>query len=251
MLYTGRYCKSGWGMVIREGNECWGGYGGSKTLASSKMDFAAGCAGWISGVTAWSGGGGSGAVSLFPYSFCSHLSFHRGGKFSFCWFAEKKNRGTGRKLAISWKSKLPSAAATGASYFQKMALALPSSIMHSGIQNRNKEMALDPKLHHSSSSSVAYANPRARFDSFQFPEFAQSCERVSFAWSYRCVQLFLFFRSGLLRDACVTRPIGLCIKKKRKRKIRFNSSHSNWEKFVRENRLREIAAKMYIYICPA
>lgn len=53
---------------------------------------------------------------------------------------KKKNVGyLGRKLAISWKSKLPSAAATGASYFQKMALALPSSIMHSGIQNRNKD----------------------------------------------------------------------------------------------------------------
>lgn len=82
---------------------------------------------------------------LFPYSVLISL-FIEGGKVSlFCRFAEKKNRGTGRKLAISWKSKLPSAAATGASYFQKMAQALPSSIMHSGIQNRNKEMALDPK----------------------------------------------------------------------------------------------------------
>lgn len=94
---------------------------------------------------------------LFPYLFIS--LFIEGGKFSFCRFAEKKNRGTGRKLAISWKSKLPSAAATGASYFQKMALALPSSIMHSGIQNRNKEMALDSKytirrLYESSQDSI-------------------------------------------------------------------------------------------------
>ena len=67
-------------------------------------------------------------------------------RFSFCRFAEKKNRDTGRKLAISWKSKLPSAAATGASYFQKMALVLPSSIMHSGIQNRKQRNAIGPNV---------------------------------------------------------------------------------------------------------
>lgn len=112
---------------------------------------------------------------FFPYSFCSH--FIEGGKFSFCQFAEKKNRGTGRKLAISWKSKLPSAAETGASYFQKMAQALPSSIMHSGIQNRNKEMALDPKIHHSLSIWIL-----ARFNSILA---SPNCE------SYPCVSFIL------------------------------------------------------------
>lgn len=102
------------------------------------------------------GGGGWVVVGLGLFSLFILFSFHRGGKFSFCQFAEKKNRGTGRKLAISWKSKLPSAAETGASYFQKMAQALPSSIMHSGIQNRNKEMALDPK----NTPFVVYMNPR-------------------------------------------------------------------------------------------
>lgn len=102
---------------------------------------------------------GAGVVGPVSFSLFILFSFHReerGGKFSFCQFAEKKNRGTGRKLAISWKSKLPSAAETGASYFQKMAQALPSSIMHSGIQNRNKEMALDPK----NTPFVVYMNPR-------------------------------------------------------------------------------------------
>jgi len=37
-----------------------------------------------------------------------------------------------------------------------MAQALPSSIMHSGIQNRNKEMALDLK----NTPFVVYMNPR-------------------------------------------------------------------------------------------
>lgn len=45
----------------------------------------------------------------------------------------------GRKLAISWKSKLPSRAATSASYFQKTALTLLLSIMQSAIQNKNKD----------------------------------------------------------------------------------------------------------------
>lgn len=98
-----------------------------------------------SGVIGRSGLGINGPVSFSLFILFSSLFIEGGRKFSFCRFAEKKNRGTGRKLAISWKSKLPSAAATGASYFQKMALALPSSIMHSGIQNRNKEMALDSK----------------------------------------------------------------------------------------------------------
>lgn len=122
------------------------------------MNFAAGCAGWISGVGVMLAGENGGGWVVGPVSFSLFIlfSFHRGGKFSFCQFAEKKNRGTGRKLAISWKSKLPSAAETGASYFQKMAQALPSSIMHSGIQNRNKEMALDPK----NTPFVVYMNPR-------------------------------------------------------------------------------------------
>lgn len=116
---------------------------------------------------------------FFPYSFCSHfIEGEAGRKFSFCQFAEKKNRGTGRKLAISWKSKLPSAAETGASYFQKMAQALPSSIMHSGIQNRNKEMALDLK----STPFVVYMNPRKiQFDL----SFSPNCE------SHPCVSFIL------------------------------------------------------------
>lgn len=138
-------------------------------------------------------GGGAGQLDPFLFSLFILLSFHRGGKFSFCQFAEKKNRGTGRKLAISWKSKLPSAAETGASYFQKMAQALPSSIMHSGIQNRNKEMALDPK----NTPFVVYMNPRMiQFRSQSRPT-AKSYPCVSFAYSYGTGH---FFRSGLLRD---------------------------------------------------
>lgn len=121
------------------------------------MNFAAGCAGWISGVGVMLAGEMGGLGSWTRFSFLIHfVLISSRGKFSFCQFAEKKNRGTGRKLAISWKSKLPSAAETGASYFQKMAQALPSSIMHSGIQNRNKEMALDPK----NTPFVVYMNPR-------------------------------------------------------------------------------------------
>lgn len=100
--------------------------------------------------------GGAGLVGPVSFFLIHFVLISSRGKFSFCQFAEKKNRGTGRKLAISWKSKLPSAAETGASYFQKMAQALPSSIMHSGIQNRNKEMALDPK----NTPFVVYMNPR-------------------------------------------------------------------------------------------
>lgn len=143
------------------------------------MNFAAGCVLAESAVLAWCWRERMRGWVVGPVSFSLFIlfSFHRGGKFSFCQFAEKKNRGTGRKLAISWKSKLPSAAETGASYFQKMAQALPSSIMHSGIQNRNKEMALDlKKIHHSSSIWIL-----ARFNSILV---SPNCD------SYPCV----FFR---------------------------------------------------------
>lgn len=132
------------------------------------MNFAAGCVLAESAVLAWCWRERMRGWVVGPVSFSLFIlfSFHRGGKFSFCQFAEKKNRGTGRKLAISWKSKLPSAAETGASYFQKMAQALPSSIMHSGIQNRNKEMALDlKKIHHSSSIWIL-----ARFNSINLAQ---------------------------------------------------------------------------------
>lgn len=163
----------------------------------------------------------SGPVCFFPYSFlfslCAFVFLSStgtqgdGGKFSFCQFAEKKNIEvyTGRKLAISWKSKLPSAAATGASYFQKMALALPSSIMYSGIQNRNKEMAL---MNQKAAPFVVYVWILTLgfnfLDSVSSPTWGIASMRFP---SYATHRTFIF-RSDLRCVMNMTRPIRLWIK---------------------------------------
>ena len=103
-------------------------------------------------------------ILFFSFFFFFSLSLSLSFLLSLCGEEEWRSE---RKLAISWKSKLPSAAATGASYFQKMALALPSSIMHSGIQNRNKEMAMGQSTMVISDQVLSHANPDIEISSIR------------------------------------------------------------------------------------